>query len=82
MRLTFETAGVVVALTFVAAPFYMRQAQAAFGRSTAAGSRPRARSARRRARTFARVAIPTAAPGLLTGGALAWAARSASSAPR
>ena len=30
VRLVFETAGVVVALTFVASPFYLRQAQAAF----------------------------------------------------
>jgi molybdate transport system permease protein len=71
VRLTFETAGVVVALTFVAAPYYLRQAQAAFGAldpswleaSRTLGASP--------TRTFARVAIPTAAPGLLTGGALA-----------
>jgi molybdate transport system permease protein len=71
VRLTFETAGVVVALTFVASPYYLRQAQAAFGAldpswleaSRTLGASP--------ARTFARVAIPTAAPGLLTGGALA-----------
>ncbi len=31
VRLVFETAGVVVALTFVAAPFFIRGAQAAFG---------------------------------------------------
>jgi molybdate transport system permease protein len=71
VRLTFETAGVVVALTFVASPFYVRQAQAAFGALD-----PRWLEASRtlgasEARTFARVAIPTAAPGLLTGGALA-----------
>jgi molybdate transport system permease protein len=71
VRLTFETAGVVVALTFVASPYYLRQAQAAFGAldpswleaSRTLGASP--------TRTFARVAIPTAAPGLLTGGALA-----------
>jgi molybdate transport system permease protein len=71
IRLTFETAGVVVALTFVASPFYVRQAQAAFEAID-----PRWLEASRtlgasEARTFARVAIPTAAPGLLTGGALA-----------
>ena len=72
VRLTFETAGVVVALTFVASPYYLRQAQAAFGAldpswleaSRTLGASP--------TRTFARVAIPTAAPGLLTGGALAF----------
>ena len=31
IELVLETAGVVVALTFVASPFYVRQAQAAFG---------------------------------------------------
>ena len=30
VQLVFETAGVIVALTFVASPFYLRQAQAAF----------------------------------------------------
>jgi molybdate transport system permease protein len=72
VRLVLETAGVVVALTFVAAPFYMRQAQAAFAavdpnlieasRTLGAGE----------ARTFARVAIPSALPGLAAGTALAW----------
>jgi len=72
LHLVLETAGVVVALTFVASPFYVRQAQAAFGaldpslleasRTLGAGE----------ARTFTRVAIPTAAPGLAAGAALAW----------
>jgi molybdate transport system permease protein len=71
VQLTFQTAGVIVALTFVASPFYVRQAQAAFGAID-----PRWLEASRtlgasEARTFARVAIPTAAGGLLTGGALA-----------
>jgi molybdate transport system permease protein len=72
IRLTFETAGVVVALTFVASPYYMRQAQAAFGAldpSWLEASRTLGASSQR---TFARVAVPTAAPGLLTGGALAF----------
>jgi molybdate transport system permease protein len=72
VQLTFETAGVVVALTFVASPYYLRQAQAAFGAldpswleaSRTLGASP--------VRTFARVAVPTAAPGLVTGGALAF----------
>jgi molybdate transport system permease protein len=72
VRLVFETAGVVVALTFVASPFYIRQAQAAFesvdptllqaSRTLGAGE----------ARTFLRVAVPGARPGLLSGTALAW----------
>jgi molybdate transport system permease protein len=69
--LTFHTSAVVVALTFVSAPFYLRQAQAAFGAvdpSWLAASRTLGAS---EARTFARVAIPTAASGLVAGGALA-----------
>jgi len=72
VALVFETAGVIVALTFVASPFYMRQAQAAFeavdadwlgaARTLGAGE----------ARAFISVAVPAAAPGLLAGGALAW----------
>ena len=64
IRLVLETAGVVVALTFVAAPFYVRGAIAAFeaidgalldaSRTLGAGE----------GRTFARVAIPVALPGL------------------
>ena len=72
IQLTFETAGVVVALTFVASPYYLRQAQASFGaldRSWLDASRTLGASP---ARTFARIAIPTAAPGLVTGGALAF----------
>jgi molybdate transport system permease protein len=72
VRLVLETAGVVVALTFVAAPFYLRGAQAAFGAvdpawldaSRTLGAGP--------ARTFWRIAVPAAAPGLLAGLALAW----------
>ena len=71
LQLTLATAGVVVALTFVAAPFYVRQAIAAFeavdptllDASRTLGASP--------ARTFARVAIPTALPGLAAGTALA-----------
>jgi molybdate transport system permease protein len=69
--LTFTTGAVVVALTFVASPFYLRQAQAAFSsvdRSWLEASRTLGAS---EARTFARVAIPTAASGLVAGGALA-----------
>lgn len=72
VELVFQTAGVVVALTFVSAPFHLRQAQAAF-----AGVDPRWLEASRtlgagEAATVARVAIPAAAPGLLAGLALAW----------
>jgi molybdate transport system permease protein len=72
VRLVFETAGVVVALTFVAAPFFIRGAQAAFGavdRSWLEASRTLGAG---EARTFLRIAIPAAAPGMLAGLALAW----------
>jgi molybdate transport system permease protein len=73
IALVLRTAGVVVALTFVAAPFHLRQAQTAFAavdrrwleasRTLGAGE----------AETFARVAVPAALPGLAAGIALAWA---------
>ncbi|MFL5781866.1 MAG: ABC transporter permease [Thermoleophilaceae bacterium] len=70
--LVLRTAGVVTALTFVAAPFYLRQAQTAFAAvdpslleaSRTLGAGP--------ARTFARVAVPVARGGLVAGAALAW----------
>jgi molybdate transport system permease protein len=70
--LVFETAGVIVALTFVAAPFFIRQAQAAFegvDRGWLDASRTLGAS---EARTFARIAIPGARAGLAAGLALAW----------
>jgi len=72
LRLVLTTASVVLALTFVAAPFYLRQAEAAFGaldRSWLEASRTLGAG---EATTFARVAIPTALPGLVAGLALAW----------
>lgn len=72
IELVFQTAGVVVALVFVASPFYIRQAQAAFAsldpdliaaaRTLGAGE----------GRAFAAVAVPAAAPGLASGAVLAW----------
>ncbi len=72
LELVLQTAGVVVALTFVAAPFYIRQAQAAF-----AATDPNLLDAARtlgasEARAFVRVAIPCAGPGISAGLALAW----------
>jgi len=71
--LPLHTAAVVVALVFVAAPFHLRQAQAAFASldpgpleaSRTLGAGP--------ARTFLRVAVPAARGGLVTGAALALA---------
>jgi molybdate transport system permease protein len=72
VRLVLQTAGVVVALVFVSAPFYLRQAQAAFAavdRSYLNASRTLGSG---EAATFVRVAIPLALPGILAGLALAW----------
>ena len=72
IELVLQKAGVVVALTFVASPFYVRQAVAAFE-----AVEPRLLEAARtlgagEGRTFVRVAIPVARPGLVAGAALAW----------
>jgi molybdate transport system permease protein len=72
IELVFQTAGVVVALVFVSAPFFLRQAIAAF-----AAVDPRLLEAARTLgagpfRAFSTVAVPTALPGLFAGLALAW----------
>ncbi|TMK38971.1 MAG: molybdate ABC transporter permease subunit [Actinobacteria bacterium] len=71
--LVLRTAGVVVALAFVASPFYLRQAQIAFAgldRTLLEAARTLGASP---ARTFMRVALPLAGPGLLAGVGVAWA---------
>jgi molybdate transport system permease protein len=71
IELSLATAGVVVALTFVSSPFYVRQAMAAFAavdRSLLDASRTLGAS---EARGFLRVMIPVALPGLASGVALA-----------
>lgn len=72
LQLVLQTAGVVVAMAFVAAPFFVRGAIAAFeavdpdlldaSRTLGAGE----------GRTFTRIAIPGARAGLASGLALAW----------
>ena len=72
IELVLTTAGVILALIFVAAPFYLRQAESAFSaldRSWLDASRTLGAG---EATTFARVAIPAALPGLIAGLALAW----------
>ena len=72
IQVVLTTASVVLALTFVAAPFYVRQAESAFSsldRSWLDASRTLGAG---EATTFVRVAIPAAFPGLLAGLALAW----------
>src|SRR4029450_10225404 len=71
-QLVLQTAGVIVALTFVAAPFYLRQAQEAFAavdRNLMDAARTLGAS---EVRAFGRVAIPCAGQGLTAGVALAW----------
>jgi molybdate transport system permease protein len=73
LEIPFTKLAVVLAMTFVASPLYVRQALSAFAavdgdllaaaRTLGAGP----------FRTFARVAVPVAAPGLGAGAALAWA---------
>jgi molybdate transport system permease protein len=70
--LVLNTTAVVVALTFVSSPFYVRQAQSSFeavDRSLIEASRTLGSS---EAASFARVAVPVALPGLVAGLALAW----------
>jgi molybdate transport system permease protein len=71
IQLVLETAGVVVALTFVASPFYVRQAQAAFGSVDPTLIDAARTLGASEARTFARVSIPAAMPSLVAGTALA-----------
>jgi molybdate transport system permease protein len=72
IELVLQTAGVVVALVFVAAPFYVRGAIAAFEALDASLLDASRTLGAGEARTFARVAIPGARAGLASGAALAW----------
>jgi molybdate transport system permease protein len=73
IEIPFTKAAVVMAMTFVASPLYVRQAISSFGAidpdlldaSRTLGGGP--------AKTFLRVAVPVASPGLGAGGVLAWA---------
>ena len=63
----------ILAVTFVASPFYVRTAVSALEASTRRCPQPRARSAPGPGRVFFRVALPLAAGGLGAGAALAFA---------
>jgi molybdate transport system permease protein len=72
IQLVLQTAGVIVALAFVSAPLYLRQAHAAF----AAIEREHIEGALalgiRGPAVFLHIAVPIARPALLAGLALAW----------
>ncbi len=72
VQLVLATAGVVVALVFVAAPFYLRQAQSAFAAVDPAWLEASRTLGAGPAATWWRVAIPAARGGLTAGLALAW----------
>jgi len=71
IELVFQTAGVILALTFVASPFYVRQALSAFGALDPALIEASRTLGASEARTFFRIALPNALGGLVAGGALA-----------
>ena len=73
IQLVLETAGVVVALIFVSAPFHIRQAEAAFAAVNSDLVDAAKTLGASDARTFLRVAIPTAMPALAAGATLAFA---------
>lgn len=73
IQLVLETAGVVVALVFVSAPFHIRQAESAFSSIDSSILDAAKSLGASNPRTFMRVAIPTAAPALAAGATLAFA---------
>jgi molybdate transport system permease protein len=72
IELVLQTAGVIVALVFVSAPFYLRQAEAAFSAVPPSVVQASRTLGAGEAATLVRVVIPTARNGLLAGAALAW----------
>ncbi len=68
---SLSTLAVIVALTFVASPFYVRQAQASFGAVDATLVDAARTLGASEGETFARIVVPTAMPGLVAGTALA-----------
>ncbi len=72
LQLVLSTAAVVVALVFVAAPFYIRQAHAAFASIDRTYLEAGRALGGREGSVFLRVAVPLARPALLAGLALAW----------
>lgn len=73
VELPFTTAAVVLAETFVAAPFYVRAAKAGFGGVDRKLEQMSALLGVSGVRTFARVTLPLAAPSLFSGLLMTWA---------
>jgi molybdate transport system permease protein len=72
VRLALETAGVVVALVFVASPFFVRQAIAGFESVDPVLLEASRTLGASEAATFLRVGVPVARGALISGAALAW----------
>jgi len=72
VQLVLATAGVIVALVFVSAPYYLRQAQASFEAIDPALMEASRTLGVGEGHGFLRVALPVARQGLLAGAALAW----------
>jgi molybdate transport system permease protein len=72
IEFVFQTAGVVLALCFVSAPFYIRQAQSAFEALDPSMLEAARTLGASEARAFLRVLLPAARPGVVAGLALAW----------
>jgi molybdate transport system permease protein len=72
VSLVLQTAGVIIALTFVSAPFFVRGAIAAFEALDGSLLDASQTLGAGEGRTFLRVAIPGARSGLASGLALAW----------
>lgn len=73
IEVSFTAAAVVIAQTFVAAPFFVRAAQASFRQVDPSLEGISLTLGVSHARTFWRVTLPLALPGLINGAAMAWA---------
>ena len=73
VRVAFTTGAVVMAQTFVAAPFYIKAAQAGIASVDPELERVSATLGEGEWRTFVRITMPLAAPAMLGGVVMAWA---------
>ncbi len=73
IELSFTTAAVVIAQTFVASPFYVRSARAGFASVDRTLEAASATLGMGPLRTFAWITVPLAAPALVGGAVLSWA---------